>query len=266
MILANNTLITATPTLTDSSNNTTDASGLYKSTLTNSGNPTYYFRGNVTNNYVSFAGFTWRVVRINEDGTIRIVMQNGINDNAIYKFNSVYGSKDNMYYSNNDTAKSTLEDWYQTYIVDTGYSDYIATGDYFCEQAKVASQSSYTLNSGADMTVYSSYTPDFKCSTDGNGYGIVNTSIGLLSYDEVVHAGGYPSKSNSNYYLYNSAIFWCTMSPAGFSGSMSSIWFASSNGNIHTVNATARLRPVVNLKTDTIVKGSGTSANPYVVQ
>ena len=26
----------------------------------------------VKNNYVSFAGFTWRIVRINEDGTIRI--------------------------------------------------------------------------------------------------------------------------------------------------------------------------------------------------
>ncbi|MCI5967076.1 MAG: DUF5011 domain-containing protein, partial [Tenericutes bacterium] len=51
-VLADNELITALPTLTTSSNNTSDASGLYKSTATNSGNPTYYFRGNVENNYV----------------------------------------------------------------------------------------------------------------------------------------------------------------------------------------------------------------------
>lgn len=33
----------------------------------------YYFRGNVTNNYVKFGGFYWRILRINGDGTIRLV-------------------------------------------------------------------------------------------------------------------------------------------------------------------------------------------------
>ena len=31
---------------------------------------TDYYRGNVTNNYVSFAGFIWRIVRIHGDGTM----------------------------------------------------------------------------------------------------------------------------------------------------------------------------------------------------
>ena len=34
----------------------------------------YYFRGEVDNNYVSFANKLWRVVRINGDGTIRVVL------------------------------------------------------------------------------------------------------------------------------------------------------------------------------------------------
>lgn len=34
---------------------------------------TYYFRGNVENNYVKFANYYWRIIRINGDGTIRIV-------------------------------------------------------------------------------------------------------------------------------------------------------------------------------------------------
>ena len=33
----------------------------------------YYYRGNVTNNYVKFAGFYWRIVRINGDDTVRII-------------------------------------------------------------------------------------------------------------------------------------------------------------------------------------------------
>ena len=32
----------------------------------------YYFRGAVENNYVKFAGFYWRIIKINEDGIIRI--------------------------------------------------------------------------------------------------------------------------------------------------------------------------------------------------
>ena len=34
----------------------------------------YYFRGTVRNNYVNFAGFTWRIVRINGDGSIRLIL------------------------------------------------------------------------------------------------------------------------------------------------------------------------------------------------
>ena len=262
-----NTIITSNPTLTTSSNNTSDASGLYKSTATNTGEPTYYFRGNVTNNYVSFAGQTWRIVRVNEDGTIRIVMQDGINSNAKIAFNSNYKNYSYMYYTNSN-AKTQLESWYQTNIGSkTNLASKVATGAYYCEQAKAKYDSSYTSGSAA-MTLYSSYTPDFKCTTDGNGKGIVNSSVGLLSYDEVVHAGGYYGKNNSNYYLYNSAIYWWTMSPAGFSGSGSNVWCVNTAGYIYNdyVNDTAtRLRAVLSLNVDTLVTGSGTSSDPYVV-
>ena len=33
----------------------------------------YYFRGAVENNYVKFAGFFWRIIRINGDGSIRMI-------------------------------------------------------------------------------------------------------------------------------------------------------------------------------------------------
>lgn len=33
----------------------------------------YYYRGNVKNNYVSFAGYIWRIIRINGNGTIRMI-------------------------------------------------------------------------------------------------------------------------------------------------------------------------------------------------
>ena len=261
-----NTVVTANPTLTTSSNNTSDASGLYKSTATNTGNPTYYFRGNVNNNYVSFAGQTWRIVRVNEDGTIRIVMQDGINSNANIAFNSNYNNYTYMYYTNSQ-AKTTLESWYQTNIGSKAdLAKNVASGAYYCEQAKAKVSSSYT-SGNANMTLYSSYTPDFKCSSDGNGKGVVSTSVGLLTYDEVVYAGGYYAQNNSNYYLNNPAIYWWTMSPAGFASGTSYVWFVSTAGNINRnyVTSADRLRPVLILNADTLVTGDGTSSDPFVV-
>ena len=265
-ILNDNNLITAAPTLTNSSNNTSDASGLYKSTDTNTGDATYYFRGAVENNYVSFAGFTWRIVRINEDGTIRIVMQDCINDNAYVVFNSNSNDYKYMYYTNSE-AKTVLENWYQTNIGSkSDLINNVASGNYYCEQAKVKTLPE-SSSGNATMTTNESYIPNFKCEMDGNSKGIINASVGLLTYDEVIYAGNYYLQTNTNYYLYNGKYFW-TMSPAGFSGVYSIVWDVTSVGALTTsfVYGSAALRPVLNLKADTLVTGTGTSANPYVIE
>ena len=258
-------VVDAEPTLTTSSNNTSDASGLYKSTATNTGNPTYYFRGNVTNNYVKFAGQTWRIVRINEDGTIRIVMQDGINDNTKYRFNSNYNNYTYMYYTNSE-AKTQLESWYQTNIGSKkDLAKNVASGAYYCEQAKAKYDDSYTSGS-ATMTTYNKYTPDFKCIADGNNKGVVNASVGLLTYDEIVYAGGYRGQSNNSYYLCNNTYFW-TMSPAGFASGNSSVWYVYATGGIYNRNVynVDAVRPVLNLTADTLATGSGTSSDPFVI-
>ena len=261
-------VVDAEATLTTSSNNTTDASGLYASTDTNTSKPTYYFRGNVENNYVSFAGFTWRIVRVNEDGTIRIVMQDGINSNANIAFNSNYNNYTYMYYTNSQ-AKTQLESWYQTNIGSkSDLAKNVASGAYYCEQAKVKYHDSYT-SGNATITTYNKYTPNFKCSSDGNNKGVVNASVGLLTYDEVVYAGGYHAQTNRKYYLYNSANTMWTMSPAGFTSGSANVWYVITsgdlyNGNVRNIDA---IRPVINLTANTqISSGDGTKENPYVIQ
>ncbi len=260
-ILEDNKLITAEPTLTTSSNNTNDESGLYSSTATNTGNPTYYFRGNVENNYVSFAGFTWRIVRINEDGTVRLIMQDGINDNQTYYFN--YPAS-NYYYTNSNQAKNIVDEWYNTNIsINLDYSNNVVIGNY-CEAAKVKYSSNWT-SGNAVMTLYSSYTPDFKCNSDGNGKGVVNANVALITYDEVVYAGGYYSMDNDNNYLYNgnSNNFFYTMSPSGSDGTTSFLWVMGRYIGCGSVSGIYLLRPVINLKNDVIVSGNGKSSNPY---
>ena len=262
-----NKLITTTPTLTSSSAASGDVSGLYKSTATNTGKPTYYFRGNVENNYVKFAGFTWRIVRVNEDGTIRIVMQDGINSNANIIFNSNYNNYTYMYYTNSQ-AKTTLESWYQTNIGSKqDLAKNVATGDYYCEQAKAKYADSWTSGS-ATMTTYNKYTPDFKCSSDGNGKGVVSASVGLLSYDEVVYAGVHINFSGGKNYLYSDYRYW-TMSPAGYFNYSSIIWtITPSSMYFYTANSVnIILNPVINIKSDTqISDGDGTKENPFTIQ
>ena len=270
LILKHNTVITAKPTLTTSSNNTSDVSGLYASNDTNSGEPTYYFRGDVKNNYVKFAGQTWKIIRINEDGTIRLILDGRIN-NTSYKFNTVNSGYTNIYYSNSDTAKPTVDNWYKNSISDKGWDTYVAITT-FCEEAKVTNLSDYT-SGNATTIVYNEYTPDFKCSTDGNGKGLLSGKVGLITYDESVYAGGFFTKdsSNSKFYLYNENYNIWAMSPCGIGASTGrAAEFAISKGGwigIARVDASSTyLSSVINLKSDVLATGSGTSSNPYIIQ
>ena len=266
-----NQVINKLPDLSQAFTVSGDESGLYKSTATNTGNPTYYFRGNVENNYVSFAGQTWRIVRINEDDTIRIIMQNGINNNTSYAFNSNHRGYTYMYYTNSD-AKITLENWYQENIVSkSNLASNVVTGDYYCEQAKVVKNSSYALSGNANMVMYSNYTPNFKCATDDNGKGAIETNIGLLSYDEMIFAGGSATENYTNrkFYLYNNTNYFL-ISPAGSATYNAYVWRITQSSELSVGNVESStgmiLRPVINLKADTKATGTGTSSDPFVVE
>lgn len=256
-ILADNNYITASPNISTTSEKSGDLNGLYVSYDTNSGDPTYFFRGNVTNNYVSFAGYKWRIVRINEDGTIRLVMEGNIGKGKIRGSDS---DKNHMYYSLGTTtnhANVVLNNWYTNNIADNSTdSGKVATGNYFCEMYyKIAND------------------PTFQCITDDNGYGLVNSSIGLLTKEEVRFAGGIRGADNTTYYLYDGKGN-LTMSPGGKidtdgdGDTEYSVWRFNSNGKLirYSVKEEAYLRPVINLVSTVTATGSGTSDKPYVVQ
>ena len=172
-----------------------------------------------------------------------------------------------MYYTNSQ-VKTTLESWYQTNIGSKqDLAKNVATGDYYCEEAKAKYYDSWTAGS-ATMTTYNKYTPDFKCSSDGNGKGVVSASVGLLSYDEVVYAGVHINFSGGKNYLYSDYRYW-TMSPAGYFNYSSIIWtITPSSMYFYTANSVnIILNPVINIKSDTqISDGDGTKENPFTIQ
>ena len=126
----------------------------------------YYFRGAVDNNYVKFANFYWRIIRINGDGTIRMIYAgtsahaNGESETNSYISKTKYNSSldDNTYVgymtgstgattyasahsnTNNSTIKGVIDTWYKTNIEDKGYSSYVADAIY-CNDRSIANDS-----------------------------------------------------------------------------------------------------------------------------
>ena len=259
----------------NNSNVVTSGDGLYKSTLTDGGEPTYYYKGNVENNYVSFANQTWRVVRINEDRSIRLIMEDGINDNTTKTFNRTKRDQYKYFYyseSNVDGgAMKILNDWYNANLAT--YDSKIATSTY-CESARTKFDKNGWSSGNASMEITKNYVPNFSCPTDANGYGIiVNQKIGLITLDEAAMAG-VPMRTgtqtnNTNTYLHNGTDYW-TMSPAGVydNVSLAYVWFIESDGFIQyrNVNSYLVLRPIISLNPDVVVTGTGESGNMWVVQ
>ena len=98
----------------------------------------YYYRGAVKNNYVSFAGFIWRIIRRNGDGSIRIIYSgkstSDTGDSVTIgnsQFNSKYwdptyvGYKYNEDFSLHESNGTTGYDWFTNttkYNFGTGYT------------------------------------------------------------------------------------------------------------------------------------------------
>ena len=240
-----------------------DASGLYSQST--SKGTTYYFRGNPTNNYVKFADRIWRIVRVNEDGTIRLITQDSVILNQVFNSSVKAYDYNPMYYTNSE-IKTAVENWYKTNITDKGFDGKVNTGGYFCEQAKVSYNSNYNVGNATVVPFYYNYTPSFDCTTDGNGKGVVSGKVGLITIDEVLFAGGAISVG-SNFYLKPVTNSYWTMSSPG-AGSYAYAWYVGTRGetNDDYVFDVYDIRLIINLSADTLVSGSGTESDPYVVK
>ena len=96
------------------------------------------------------------------------------------------------------------------------------------------------------------------------GNGDLTYPIGLITVDEAHLAGG--SNHNSGYYLYTGYNYW-TMTPGGFHNSTIVLEvFASGSTHYGDNGDSSRgVKPVINLKPNSLASGDGTATNPYRV-
>ncbi len=213
----------------------------------------YYFRGNINNNYVVFAGLLWRIVKINGDGSVKLILNDLMNNNTQY-----YASNEefDLTFTNSQIYKN-LEEWYKINLSD---QDSLIANYKFCSDTTDGDNGYATIT-----RIYTNNSPIFECM--GNTF---TSKIGLLTADEVALAGGSKNSQNKDFYLYNTNLSagWWTMSPAKNNHGNYSFIEIYSNGQMNEGTSGTLFRgsrPVINLIRKTSVTGSGTAEDPYIV-
>ena len=263
----------------------------------------YYYRGSVTNNYVKFAGYYWRIIRQNGDGSVRLLYAgttpnakgddlqikksyfNHLRTNPGYTGymygNTFYISYEQTHANEQSSAiKTELDNWYQTNIVDKNLSSYIADPG-FCNDRELVSgngvkDSVDTYFKGHER--YVNHTPSLVCSQQNDLFTVENEKgnqaltnpIGLITGDELMLGGLSDGYLNRLSYTYSSSHYW-TMTPSYYEAAYS----VARGIGVHTegyayffwISSPYGIRPVINLASNVEISGGiGTKNAPFVIK
>ena len=224
----------------------------------------YYYAGNTTNNWVKFAGFYWRIIRTNADGSVRMLYSGTSHDttsgmiNTSTAFNSksnnpmyvgyMYGTSGSLVNNRKNTTNSTIKDKIDTWYTQnmTSYTKYLSTTAVYCNDR--TEQTSGTYNTGNTTfyyapyaRVYTNYAPTYDCTEASDAFSGSNTSakltypIALMTADEIMRAGGKGKTSLTSpyaWYYLNSAngsitgdTWWWLLSPYYWFGSYANVFY-----------------------------------------
>ncbi len=184
-------------------------------------------------------------------------------------------------------AKETVDSWYQSNLLD--YTEKLED-TVFCNDRSIYSYGGWDKDTSGDKELYfgaqervsSKKQPSLVCpnindkftTTSEVGNGKLLYPVGLITADEIAYAGGVLAQVNINYYLYTGDYFLWSGTPSRFSdlnySNMNAHEFAiNSSGYFGIINVRESIsfRPSVSLKSGTsVVKGNGSSDNPYLVE
>ena len=190
-------------------------------------------------------------------------------------------SKEKAQTNTNDSAIKTVVDaWYESHIKNTKYEQYIVD-TLFCNDRSLGFNNApdYSqLAYGTEKTKYRGYSLNYEirltCEQQNDrftvddeimGNGDLIYPIGLLTADENHIAGGQTS-INSSYYLYTGNSYW-SLSPHSFSGKANVYYVKGSDGSYSSVTSFKYgVRPVINLKPNSLKFGDGSASNPYRIE
>ena len=261
----------------------------------------YYYAGNTTNNWVKFAGYYWRIIRTNADGSIRMLYSGTSHDTtngylSTSAFNPsknspkyvgyMYGNDDSSLLNartntNNSTIKTAIDKWYASNM--TLYTKYLSTTAVYCNDRSTSDNRYF----GAHTRLGTNKTPTYDCIEASDAFSVDNTSakldypIALMTSDEIMRVGGKVGTiltSPYAWYYLNSANgsitgtrLWWLLSPDSWNGFDAYVFHVhgSRDPGSFTTNLPTNafgVRPVLSLKSCTIFgTGNGSATNPYTI-
>ena len=155
----------------------------------------YYYRGNVTNNYVKFADKYWRIVRINGDGTVRVIYD-GTSAHANGESSEdrqIGTSAFNLYWKKDNVQESTRS---YIYYDNAGVGYMYGNRDGIIEPSTQYSTSSYTNTN----TYYIAKEYTYNASTDRftlkdpigvRGSAMTSDYVGYYTFKRTSSSGSY---------------------------------------------------------------------------
>lgn len=199
----------------------------------------------------------------------------------------LYDTLDSALYTTDSTAKSKIDEWYKTNVInyttqledatfcnDKSYDIKLDSSgfnkDYNNYQSALFFNNVNRLESNNPILICPRQIDKFSVSIN-NGNGALTYPVGMITADEIVMAGGLIWKNNAlnkSYYLNNGTYSW-SLSPAVITrwGSVGETALYENGIIDYNSNTNLRgLRPVISLKKGTVLSsGSGTSSSPFIV-
>ena len=250
----------------------------------------------------------WRIIRTNADGSIKLLyagtspdtekpylVESAFNSTykdpmyVGYKYGTTGSLENNRLNTNDSTIKTYVDNWYKNNL--TAYTKYLSKDAVYCNDRTLASGQTYSTTSGfyyaSFERIKTNKQPTYNCTNMSDAFSVNNTSakldypVGLMSIDELSYAGGEYRKTLTAPYAwyytnangessYGSAAFW-TLSPFGWVGSLSYVWFVNGSDGPgllidQFVTRGFAPRPSVSLLSCNLIsRGDGSPENPYEI-
>ena len=130
----------------------------------------YYYRGNVTDNYVDFAGFIWRIIRINGDDSIRMILNDTL-DVTKRKNLDIYAGNKSAYNNTDDSTSFAEKEGYVGYMFGDLATSSVGYDNINDSSIKIEIDSFYEKYLENNEYNYSKYLSDNVFCNDKNGEG-----------------------------------------------------------------------------------------------
>lgn len=217
-------------------------------------NDEYIFRGELVNNYVSFADKEWRIIKINNDNTIRMI-ETTIRDEIVWdnRYNVDTKSKEGINDFSVSRIKDSLEELYNN---EEEFNDN--------DKSHIVAQN---LCIGKRSRTDSSLNGSTECSQKYD-----NFMIGLLQVNEYALASldknctnpEAKACQNYNYFSEHKNSYWSITANAE---KTNKVYKFVNTPIVTSANNRARIRAVINIDANsTFINGDGTKENPYVIK